>query len=199
MRYKVNKTSVVNPDINSSEWDKAEVGHLTKQRWKEFFQPINTSFKILRGPRGISVLMHTDEKNLRAVNKEENSRVCDDSCMEFFFKPDPWDTKYINFEFNPDGILFLSVGTDRYDREILDTDREIFKIESIPNDGDWSLKFYIPDDFLFNYFNKISDVCRGNFYKCGELTGHSHFISWVEAEAPEPDFHIPDFFGYLEF
>ena len=199
MRYKVNKTSVVNPDINSSEWDKAEVGHLTKQRWKEFFQPINTTFKMLRGPQGISILMHTDEKKMRAVQSEENSRVCDDSCMEFFFKPDPWDKKYINFEFNPDGTLFLSVGTDRYDREIIGVNRDIFKIESIPKDGDWSLKFYIPDEFLFKYFNIISDVCRGNFYKCGELTDHSHFISWTEVEVSEPDFHIPDFFGYLEF
>ena len=175
------------------------MGHLTFQRWQEFYQDINTTFKILRGPEGISVLMHTDEKSLRAVQSEENGRVCSDSCMEFFFKPDPWDTKYINFEFNPKGKLFLSVGTDRYDRIILDTDRVIFKIESIPNDGDWTLKFYIPDSFLFKFFKKIADVCRGNFYKCGELTGHSHFISWSEVEVEEPDFHIPDFFGQFEF
>ncbi len=199
MHYKIKKTNVVDPDINSPEWNKAEIGYLSKQRWNEFFQPINTTFKILRGPQGISVLMHTDEKSLRAEQCEENSRVCDDSCMEFFFKPDPWDTNYINFEFNPKGILFLSVGAGRHGRNIIDNDRKIFNIQSVALDGSWTLKFYIPDLFLYNYFDKIADVCRGNFYKCGELTGHSHFISWSEVEVEKPDFHIPDFFGQLEF
>ncbi len=199
MRYIIEKTNVIDPDISSDEWDKAQVGNITFQRWQEFHQDINTTFKILRGPQGISVLMHTNEESLRLVQSEENSRVCDDSCMEFFFKPDPWDTNYINFEFNPKGILFLSVGDGRHGRKILDTDRKIFKIQSVAFDGSWTLKFYIPDSFLYNYFDKISDVCRGNFYKCGELTGHSHFISWSEVEVEEPDFHIPDFFGHLEF
>lgn len=199
MRYKVEKTDVVDPAINSPEWEKANIGSVDIQRWKEFCQPIYTTFKLLKGPEGISVLMHTDEKNLRAVCQHENDRVCDDSCMEFFFKPDPWDINYINFEFNPKGILFLSIGKDRYDRQILDTDRKIFNIESIPDDGDWTLKFYIPDEFMSKYFKKIAKVCRGNFYKCGEQTGHSHFISWSEMEVETPDFQIADFFGKLEF
>jgi len=199
MRYKVGKTDVIDPPANSSEWENANEGKVDIQRWKEFYQPINTTFKLLRGPKGISVLMHTDEKNLRAVCEKENDRVCDDSCMEFFFKPDPWDINYINFELNPKGIMFLSIGEDRYRRVLLENDRKIFNIETISNDGDWTLKFYIPDEFLLKYFKKIAKVCKGNFYKCGEQTGHSHFISWSEMEVDTPDFQIADFFGRIEF
>ncbi len=199
MRYKAEKTSIINPDINSKEWDKAQVGRISSQRWKEFYEPINTTFKMLRGPEGISVLMHTDEKNLRAECTEQNGDVYQDSCMEFFFKPDPWDANYINFEINPQKIMHIGLGKDRHNRRLIDTDREVFKLESIPNDGDWSLKFYIPDSFLLEYFERIADVCRGNFYKCGELTGHSHFATWSEVEVAKPDFHLADFFGVIEF
>ena len=199
MRYKVGKTEVINPSINSPEWDKAQEGQIAHQRWKEFYQPINTTFKILRGPEGISVLMHTDEKNLVCTKTKENDRVCMDSCMEFFLKPDPLDGRYINFEFNPKGVMNSSIGTGRNDRIFNEHNREIFKIESIPNDGDWTLKFYIPDSFIMENYERIASICKGNFYKCGEGTDHSHFIVWSEVEVPEPDYHIPDFFGTLEF
>ena len=130
---------------------------------------------------------------------EENSRVCDDSCMEFFFKPDPWDFNYINFEFNPRGVMFLSIGKDRHDRLLLDTDRAIFSIASEPKEGDWKLKFYIPDPFLLTHFEKLAPVCRGNFYKCAQASEHSHFGTWNEVEVDHPDFHLSDFFGLLSF
>lgn len=199
MKYKVTETAVIDPDVNSTEWDKAKIGKIEVQRWKDFYEPINTTFKMLRGPEGISVLMHTDEKNLRAECVQQNGEVCEDSCMEFFFKPDPWDMNYMNFEINPKKIMNLGIGKDRYERELIDIDREIFNIESIPSDGDWILKFYIPDEFLLKYFKKIAKVCKGNFYKCGELTDHSHFITWAEVEVDNPDFHLPDFFGKIEF
>lgn len=193
------KTEVINPDIDSKEWEKAEEGKILCDRWSGFYPVPKTCFKILRGPEGISVLMHTEEKNLRAENREENSMVCEDSCMELFFKPDPWDVNYINFELNPNGAMYLSVGSGRHGRQLLDVDRKIFSIVSVPNDGDWKLKFYIPDEFLMKYFNKIASVCKANLYKCGEKTGHSHFGSWSDVKVDAPDFHMPDFFGELEF
>ena len=199
MRYKVEKTNIIDPGIKSSEWDKAHLGHVSCQRWKEYFEPINTTFKLLKGPEGISVFMHTDEKKLRAEHTEQNSLVCEDSCMEFFFNPNPTDVYYINFEINPKKAMYISIGNDRYNRQLITTDREIFTIESIPNDGDWSLKFYIPDSFLLEYFDKITDVWKGNFYKCGDLTEHTHYASWTEVETEKPDFHAPDYFGILEF
>lgn len=199
MRYKVEKTNIIDPGIKSSAWNRAHLGIVSCQRWREYFEPINTTFKLLKGPEGISVLMHTDEKKLRAEHTEQNSLVCEDSCMEFFFNPNPTDVNYINFEINPKKAMYISIGNDRYNRHLITADKEIFKIESIPNDGDWSLKFYIPDSFLLDYFDKIADVWKGNFYKCGDLTGHTHYASWAEVETEKPDFHAPDYFGILEF
>ncbi len=40
---------------------------------------------------------------------------------------------------------------------------------------------------------------RGNFYKCAELSGKPHFVTWNPIRLEEPDFHRPDFFGEIEF
>ena len=197
MRYKCGRTDIVNPKINSSEWKKAEWEKIGFEPWETPAKAPETCFKILRGPEGISVLMHTNEKNLRSEMKVENGRVCDDSCMEFFFKPDPWDVNYFNFEINPDGVMHLGFGPGRHGRVFVE-EREVFDIESIPNDGDWTLKFYIPNSFLLKYVGKLNHVCKGNFYKCGELTDHSHYAMWSVPEVSEPDYHQPDFFGFIE-
>lgn len=198
MRYKAGKTNVINPDIHSDEWEKAEWAELTDTGWAEVDMLIQTKFKLLRGPEGISVMMHTNEKNLRAEVKEENGEVYKDSCMEFFLKPDPWNINYINFEINPKGVAHIGLGKDRDDRDHIEEDRKAFSIESIPNDGDWTLKYYIPDAFLHKYFENINYVCRANVYKCGNETGHKHYAAWAPVEVPRPDFHVPDFFGFIE-
>lgn len=199
MRYKVAQTDILDPDLNSSEWARAETGYIGVNRWKEYSHAPITSFKMLRGPEGISVLFDTEEKNLRCQVKEENGDVYTDSCVEFFFKPDIYDVRYLNFELNPKGVLHLGIGEGRHGRRLLDTDRALFSIVSDAKEGDWRLKLYIPDSFIFGLFEKISPVCKGNFYKGGEMTDHVHFGAWSEVETENPDFHVPDFFGKIKF
>ena len=198
MKYKTIKTDVIDPDINSHEWDRAGIGYVSVDRWKEFSPTPITSFKVLRGPEGISVLMRSEEKNIRCECTKENGMVCEDSCMEFFFKPDPLDLNYFNFEFNPKGVMHLGLGTGRHERKLIDEDRKTFSIETLIKDGEWILKFYIPHDFLAKYFKRVAPVCKGNFYKCGDLTDHQHYGTWSEVEVEHPDFHVPDFFGRIE-
>ena len=207
MEYIVARTAVINPDINSPEWDKAETGIIDKERWSGLCKAPNTTFKVLRGPEGLSVLMHTDETHLRAEHAEENGEICEDSCMEFFFKPSPWDSRYINFEVNPKGVMHIGLGKDRFDRVLQYEDRKTFDVVSIANEGDWTLKYYIPDSFLKKVFEGAEEaaggntatVARANFYKCGDLTDHPHLAAWSEVEVAEGDFHLSDFFGTLRF
>lgn len=197
MRYTVVKTNVIDPDITSAEWQRAELGKIAANRWNEYAPAPKTTFRMLRGPEGISVMMHTEEKDLKCECDVENGNVFMDSCMEFFFKPDVNDMRYFNFEFNPAGILSLGIRTGRKNKEKIDIDREVFRIVSVANEGDWTLKFYIPDDFLMTYFSEISPVCKGNFYKCGDGTDHVHYGAWSEIETATPNFHLPDFFGTI--
>ncbi|MEE0944374.1 MAG: carbohydrate-binding family 9-like protein [Clostridia bacterium] len=207
MEYKVARTEVINPDINSPEWENAEVGYVDKDCWDGWHKGPKTIFKILRGPEGMSVLFHTDETNLRSEVTEENGAVCNDSCMELFFQPYPWDPNYLNFEVNPKGVLHLGIGIDRCGRTLITEDRKTFDIVSIANEGDWTLKYYIPDSFLKKWYPDVDKkaldnsetVSKANVYKCGEATGHSHFTVWSEVDTKCPDFHQPKFFGIFRF
>lgn len=198
MRYIAIKTDEIDPDIGSCEWERAKVGYIAVNRWKEYSVAPVTSFRMLSGAEGISVLIHSEEEHLRCECDTENGDIYKDSCMEFFLKPDAHDTRYLNFEFNPKGKLHLAIGDGRHGRGMIDVDRSIFNITSVANEGDWTLKFYIPYSFLSKYFEKVSPVCKGNFYKCGDWTDHTHFGAWSEVETEAPDFHVPDFFGRIE-
>ena len=204
MEYFVAKTDVINPGIDSAEWEKAEIGCVDKEPWlADYSNAPETTFKMLKGPEGLSVLMHTNETHLRQEVTEDNGPVWTDSCMEFFYKPSPWDLRYLNFEINPKGFLYLGLRVDRHNQDSIEEDKSTFDIVSRAKEGDWTLKFYIPDSFVRKVYpdlDKISGgnsskTARGNFYKCGSKTDHPHYASWSEILTEKPDFHVPDFFG----
>ena len=198
MRYKLARTAVVDPCAASPEWEKAETGYIRINRWRDYAASPATTFKLLRGPEGISLRMHTEETHLRAACREENGEICEDSCMEFFLKPNNLRPEYLNFEVNPCGVLHLGIGSGRENRRFPEIDHSVFRIESEANEGDWTLKLYIPNRVLLDLFGEISPITKANFYKCGDSTDHVHYGTWSEVEVPEPDFHQPDFFGFLE-
>ena len=197
MIYRVANIKEKSPTVDDTIWEKTELGLIECQPWNGFCPAPHTTFRVLRYADGFSILMHSEEKNLRAEETEENGEVCEDSCMEVFIKPDLHDVNYINFEINPKGVLHLGLGKDRYGRLHLEDPRDIFHIETRAKDGDWTLKFDIPDTFLLRYFKQVSPVFRGNFYKCGDLTDHPHYATWSPVYTSEPDYHLADFFGLL--
>ena len=129
---------------------------------------------------------------------DDNSAVCEDSCMEFFIQPNINDKRYFNFELNPIGTLHLAIGRSRYDRRYIDFNKSDFDIKSDISNGIWSLTFKIPFDFI-NKHTGITPICRANFYKCGDKTGLEHYCVWNTVETPTPDFHQSEFFGELKF
>ena len=72
--------------------------------WPAFEKKITTTAKLASTASGLLVHFETDERPLLAQKTENNSQVCEDSCLEFFFRTE--DTlKYINLEINPLGTI----------------------------------------------------------------------------------------------
>lgn len=165
--------------------------------WEEFpYKPETNAFLSHNG-EVLFIKLQTNEKNLRAVMTAQNSAVCQDSCMEFFIRPNKDDARYFNFEINPIGTLHLGFGENRHNRHKI-SEKEIFKIKSVIENGIWTITFRIPFSF-FDEYTGFSKECYANFYKCGEGTDHSHFCTWNKVETPAPDFHQSSFFGRLVF
>ncbi|MGI6732213.1 MAG: carbohydrate-binding family 9-like protein [Anaerovoracaceae bacterium] len=197
------KYNIIQGKSAEADFLKAETAQVTTFPWNCQYQPITTA-QMISMEDHFAIKMETNEKKPRIVVNELNGPVYTDSCMEFFFMPDPQHSnRYINWEFNPMGTLFISIGTNRFDRVNLDIPnyKELFNVKAWINLEGWGLEYKIPYKFLQGFFPEFSAkpgaMMRGNFYKCGDETEHPHYGVWADIDLPAPDFHSPDFFGTL--
>ncbi len=168
----------------------------------------DTAFAIARSETHLCILFHVRGLDLRAKAMEDNGRVWEDSCCEFFVS-DPQDGTYYNFEMNCVGTLLASKRKNREDCIHFNAEQmsriirhsTLPKVETDQENGifAWSVAMCIP--FRLIGINPIflPSALRGNFFKCGDRTGHPHFLSWNPVNTPSPDFHRPEFFGELTF
>ena len=164
----------------------------------------------------VLVMFRVEDRYVRAVATGHQQSVCTDSCVEFFFTPGSDIARgYFNLEMNCGGrILFhFHPGAKRDPAvelpEVLR--RRIECRHSLPQFVDpeitepitWTIACRIPLDILGAYLQPAlpapGAIWRGNFYKCADATSHPHWLTWAPVEAPRPDFHLPRFFGSLEF
>lgn len=148
------------------------------------------------------------EKYLKSIYLKTNEPVYKYSCVEFFISFD--EIHYYNFEFNSLGTALVGYGSaDRGSRKHLpvpliqkiQTKSTISSSKVKGVDNEWSIQLQIPFEVFYNENIESSKGknATANFYKCGDDLPEPHFISWNRIEAPEPDFHIPKYFGMVEF
>lgn len=131
--------------------------------------------------------------------------VYQDSCLEFFFSPKEGDSRYFNFEGNPNGAMYIGFGAmgENRCRLHIPNVRELFQICPFSTSDGWGLTYRIPVRFIQifepNFHLHPGLQLRANFYKCGDETKQPHFIAWNPIDLPSPSFHQPDFFGCIVF
>ncbi|MBQ4631510.1 MAG: carbohydrate-binding family 9-like protein [Clostridia bacterium] len=180
-------------------WGNANVADVCIKNWAQFEYAPVTKAKILYSDYGIHVQMESDEDPILARYTDQNSSVCADSCMEFFFSPNADDKRYFNFEFNPFGTMYCGVRTSRYDPEYPTEDKKYFEVKTYVDDKTWKLQFCVPFEIIDRIFGKHSDVFKGNLYKCAEESGKEHYLSFYPLDPEQVDFHRPEFFGEFSF
>ncbi|MBR4890623.1 MAG: carbohydrate-binding family 9-like protein [Clostridia bacterium] len=193
--YIIKKTENNISCINDKAWDLASVASLDKINWPEFPCSYKTTAKLLYNENGIYVRLETDEKPLLARFSNQNDTICCDSCMEFFVRPNENDPRYINFEFNPFGTMYMSVRTSRFDPVFPDKDKKYFNVKSYVDDKKWVLQFCIPFEFIDEIFGSHTKKIYGNLYKCGNETVKRHYATYYPIDTEQPDYHRPEFFG----
>lgn len=149
---------------------------------------------------------------LRAECRTAGGPVYKDSCLECFVDFAPGSAPgYLNFEFNPRGVLHLGLGAGRAGRRPVNPARfSLFGVasdrdldpEGRPAAGWWRIRFRVPAAFLRDCCGlpdalRRGRELRGNFYKCGDETRHAHYGMWGDCAGAAPDFHRPEYFGRL--
>ncbi len=121
----------------------------------------------------------------------------DRDVAEAFLQPDCTDPlKYKEFEVAPNGFwidLSISHGT----KEELGSGlrRQVVLDEAAKS---WRAELAIPMKTLTPSFNK-SDSWRANFYRVEGKTEPRFYSAWSPTYTQEPNFHVPECFGTLQF
>lgn len=169
------------------------------------YAPICAGF-IARDAKCLAVSFHVSGLDLRAVNLEDNMLQWEDSTVEFFVQ-DPSGEAYYNFEMNCIGTILSAKGAGRRNRTVRSAQEvsSVARFSTLPREKaeieggvhSWSVVELIPYELIGVDPANVPETLMANFYKCGDLTAHPHFLSWNRIDTPEPDFHCPKFFGKL--
>jgi hypothetical protein len=184
-------------------WDSVEKAEIDTPQWVKPPEGLAAFARLCYDRKNLKVSLRAREKNIRSRISGLTGMVCNDSCLEFFFSPLEGDLRYFNFEFNPQGAMYLGYGTDRHHsyRLYIPESRELFSVVPFAAEGEWGVDFSVPVSFINVYLPSFvperGRAFRANFYKCGDETEVPHYLAWNTVESPEPDFHRPECFGRI--
>ena len=197
------------------QWQKAKaidlknhMGDLPK------FKP-TVQAKMMYDDANVYVIFRVQDHYVRCVANEINGRVWEDSCVEFFFSPDTnLPEQYFNLEINCGGTPLMHYHAvpkkENADLEVEDI-KKIEIAHSMPQLVDpeitepttWTLEYRIPLAVLKKVSHVTSPrhgvIWRANFYKCADKSSNPHWITWSPVVNEKPNFHLPRYFGTLEF
>jgi hypothetical protein len=217
-RYKVLRLEE-RPEVNAV-WDKApwtgmealELTHYMGEKPEHF--PL-VEAKIAYDNLAIYVIFRVKDKYVKAVATQHQDPVYKDSCVEFFFSPkEDSQEGYFNLEMNCGGTMLFHHQTAPRTDQVHIAEADIEQVEvahSLPKIVDpeieeettWYVEYRIPFSVLGKYRDfptpESGSIWRANLYKCADDTSHPHWLTWAPIDLPSPNFHQPDFFGFLEF
>ncbi|MEQ8878562.1 MAG: carbohydrate-binding family 9-like protein [Cyclobacteriaceae bacterium] len=212
---KINGSQEIDADWDKPIWKETQSLQLKNYMGDKPDHFPETSAKVRYDEDHIYVIFQVHDRYIRAIAKETNGRVYQDSCVEFFFSPgEDVDRGYFNFEANCKGVFLFqyhpgsdgskgSFTQEEYDQITIShsLERDVEVESSEPET--WTLEYKIPYSILSNYIPvdkpKPGVIWRANFYKCADKTSHPHWLTWAPVDHPTPNFHLPEYFGQLTF
>ncbi len=217
-KYHVPKT-VQPPQLkgkwNGKIWEKVKPLSVDEYMGQKPQHMPKTQAKLLYDDNNIYVIFRVEDKYVKAVAQNYHDMVCFDSCVEIFFTPGPDTSKgYFNLEMNCGGtmLFYHQIERGKKVKQIsVDDCNKIEVYHSLPKivkpeekePVTWIVEYRLPLKVLEKYAPVVRPEpgarWRANFYKCADKTSHPHWLTWAVVDRPRPDFHRPDYFGYLVF
>ncbi len=222
----VNKILPLGHPEFAESWQHAGIADVWNFHTKSSSHRPKTQVRCLYGPRDLHIWFHVRDRYVRCVHTDYQSRVSQDSCVEFFLTPisahpkSPEKVGYFNFEVNCGGTMLLYYITDntrRDDRlfesyvEVPEVLGKLVSIEhsmprivdpEIQSDVSWDVVLKIPFEVMEAFVGPLKaengTSWRANFFKCGDATSHPHWASWSDI-GETLRFHQTAHFGWCDF
>lgn len=165
--------------------------------------PISAYAQVCYDDQALYVHLRAVEKDIRAELTGKLDEICEDSCLEFFFRPITDDLRYFNIECNPNGCMYLGFGSNVDTLVRLIPETPPIQPEVMRTEDGWEIYYTVPYSFIRNFFPEFSPVSgyttRANFYKCGDKTPTPHYYCWNPVPKQRCSFHNPSAFGIVHF
>lgn len=178
------------------------------------FRPV-TEAKVRYDASNVYVIFRVRDKYVKSTVTTYNGNVSGDSCVEFFFAPNANEPlHYFNLEVNAGGTPLIFFVTNPWTEYVKLPDTSIARIEiahslpavvdpEIPKEVTWTIEYRIPLDMLRTFTSVTMPApgvsWRANFYKTGSKTSNPHYYTWSPVSNPVPNFHLPAYFGKINF
>ena len=200
--------------IYQSDWQGESLANIdllmTRLPNSQSISSLNWAEQYPTAPEATFTLAHTDEMLYvrfevkgevpLATKTNDLELVNEDACVEMFIG-NADNTRYWNFEFNPAGVCNASCRKERKVDVVRLNAEQLQSIKRFPIQlcaAHWSLLVGIPLE-LIELDLAHEHARRANFYKCGDKTSLKHYASWNPIHAPAPAFHLPEYFGEIQF
>lgn len=195
------KTWEVPKIAGAPDWETIPAAAIDSRHWTPPVD-IGASAQICYDEAALYLRLSAREREIRAEHTGPLGMPCEDSCLEFFFSPMEGDSRYFNIEFNPNGCLYLGMGSGLGDlTRLLPEGEDLFDARPQRTEAGWEISYRVPASFVRRFFPAFSLTpekrIRANFYKCGDLTPREHYFSWNPMTCDTPAFHRPCDFGLL--
>ena len=176
-------------------------GKIDQINWPEQYPTApQTTFTIAHTDQMLYVRYEVKGEVPLATKINDLELVNEDACVEIFIG-DADNTHYWNFEFNPAGVCNASHRKERKVDVVRLNEEQLASIQRYGQQlcaAHWTLLIGIPLSLIDLDLTKESSR-RANLYKCGDKTAMKHYASWNAISAPAPAFHLPEFFGEIQF
>lgn len=170
--------------------------------WGGDYRPVTSGRLGFLPDRGFLLEMECQETDPCRSFIKDGDPVYLDSAMEAFFcfTPEEENPCYLNFEMNANGALLACYGRSRRERVPFSKEfREQLSCRASIRATAWSVRLTLPFTLITAVYPglvpDIGSTFTCNFYKIKESEGLTHFASFAPVSAPEPNFHLPEFFA----
>lgn len=208
-------TMKIDANWNNPQWRSVKSVHLTHFMGKvPSFRP-NVHVKMMYDEDNLYIIFKVKDQFVRSTIEKYNGPVSTEACVEFFFSPDiNLPERYFNLEINAGGTPLMAYhiyGQKEHQQVSVEDLKKIEIAHSLPGRIDkeidtpitWIIEYKLPVSMLEKYGSVThpsdGNIWYANFYKTASKGSNVHYITWSRVDNPEPNFHLPQFFGKLKF
>lgn len=194
-------------EMHHAEWNQAQVVQLTRY-WSGAEAPPtrHAEARIIWSPTALCVrfVCQQDEPLIVSANPQlvqKTHGLWDRDTCEIFVTPDnvEYPQRYLEFEAAPTGEwLDLAI---EHKEGVRETDWDFnsgMTAAAHITDGEVMVALCIPW-MAFGREPKAGDRWRINLFRCVGADPTRGYLAWQPTYAPQPNFHVPTAFGWLEF